>query len=226
LDETRKKEIEKFIDNTEIKLLTAISNGLFNQKNVGGESAWMKIEDTLREAREFLKQDNLVDAETKQATALAHIHDALSKPTSGWRFVNVYAAPIWIYLLGVLVSLFLFFYSDFDNTIETKLGITEDMVFVVSWGIIGGILNSLWRLKESVGGQMNKRSFGIYYLSSPFIGGIFGAITYLVIIGGLISINGTISPSSIIPIIPIAAFAGYNWEWAVGLFNKIADIVK
>lgn len=225
LDEDKEK-ISGYIDNTEVKLLTAIGNGLFNQDGVGGEEAWKKIENLLGEARVFLEQGKFAEAETKQATALGHLHDALTKPKAYWRFVNIHAAPIWIYLLGVLVSLFVFFYSDVDTIIQTKMGVSEDVVYVVAWGVIGGILRALWKIKKSVGGQRHKRSFRIYYLSSPFLGGIFGAITYLLIIGGLVSINGTNSPASIIPILPIAAFAGFNWEWAVGLFNRIADVLS
>jgi len=226
LVQDREKTIREYIDNTEIKLLTAISNGLFDQDGVGGKDAWEKIENLLGEARASLEKKNFAEAETKQATALGYIHDALTKPKAYWRFVNVHAAPIWIYLLGVLVALFVFFYSDVDTMIQTKMGISEDVVFVVAWGVIGGVLRALWKLKKSVGGQKHKRSYRIYYLSSPFLGGIFGAITYLLIIGGLVSINGTNSPTSIIPILPIAAFAGFNWEWAVGLFNRIADILS
>lgn len=224
--EDKKQIISKLIDKTEVKLLTAISNGLFNQKGVGGEAAWTKIELLLGEARNLLEQNKLGDAETKQATALGYFNDALSKPNSYWRFVNVHAGPIWIYLVGILILEIFFFYSGLNTEIQNKLGISEDVVSVVAWGIVGGILRALWKIKTSVGGHRHKRTWRIYYLSSPFLGGIFGAITYLLIIGGLVSINGSNSPTNIIPILPIAAFAGYNWEWAVGLFSRIADIIS
>ena len=133
-DDERKKTIRGYIDNTEIKLLTAISNGLFNQKDIGGEPTWRKIQDLIGEAREHLEKKEFAKSETKQAMALGHIHDALSKTEPYWRFVNVYAGPIWLYLVGILVSLFAFFFINLDAEIQSKMGVSEDVIFVCSVG--------------------------------------------------------------------------------------------
>jgi len=226
LVEEREKTVRNLIDKTEIKLLTAVNNGLFNQKDIGGKDAWIEIEKILGEARNLLNQKKFEDAETKQAIALGYLYHALSRPNAYWKFVNVHAAPIWIYLLGVLVLEFFFFYTDLNTNFQDRLDISKHFIYVVAWGVLGGVLRALWKIKTSVGGNKHKRSFAIYYLSSPFLGGIFGAITYLLIIGGLVSINGDNTPTNIIPILPIAAFAGFNWEWAVGLFSRIADMIS
>ncbi|MDH3822657.1 MAG: hypothetical protein OES19_02840 [Nitrosopumilus sp.] len=226
MTEEREKTVRDLIDKTEIKLLTAINNGLFNQNNIGGKETWIEIEKILGESRNLLEEKKYEDAETKQATASGHLYHALSMTSAYWKFVNVHAGPIWIYLLGVLVLEFLFFYTDLDAHFQNKLDVSIDFLYVVAWGVAGGILRALWKIKTSIGGNKHRRSFTIYYLSSPFLGGIFGAITYLLIIGGLVSISGDISPTSITPILPIAAFAGYNWEWAVGLFSRIADVIS
>lgn len=223
--EDRTEIVRELIDSTEIQLLVAINNGLFNQTQLEDSKPWTEIEDIVKDARHFLKAGNLEDAETQQSIALGHLQEALSKPNASWKFVNVHAGPIWIYLLGILVLEFLFFYTDLDTHIQNKLDISKDFVYVVAWGVLGGILRALWKIKTSVAMHKHKKSFRIYYLSSPFLGGIFGAITYLLILAGMVSINGpNSSTTNIIPILAIAAFAGFNWEWAVGLFQKIADM--
>jgi hypothetical protein len=51
-----------------------------------------------------------------------------------------------------------------------------------------------------------------------------------VIIAGLLSFNGNMAnpntPANPIVIIPIAAFAGFNWEWAVAIFKRIGDLLS
>jgi hypothetical protein len=76
-----------------------------------------------------------------------------------------------------------------------------------------------------------RNAYNIYFISVPFLGGILGAIIYLLLLGGLFALQGGtqsgVSQISINPltIIPFAALAGYNWEWAINLFNRIGDFL-
>jgi hypothetical protein len=79
----------------------------------------------------------------------------------------------------------------------------------------------------TVNDRMYRNSFTIYFISVPFLGGIFGGIVYILIVGGLVSVTqGQITVTNPYAIIPFAAFAGFNWEWAIGIFRKIEDLLK
>jgi len=57
---------------------------------------------------------------------------------------------------------------------------------------------------------------------------MLGSVVYLIILGGLFALQTNDTDSAINPltIIPFAALAGYNWELAINLFNKIGDLLK
>ena len=56
-----------------------------------------------------------------------------------------------------------------------------------AWGAVGGILRGLWFLKDKVGDRRYRKSWWIYFISVPFLGAIFGAIVYFIIVGGLLA---------------------------------------
>jgi hypothetical protein len=58
--------------------------------------------------------------------------------------------------------------------------------------------------------------------SAPFIGGILGAIVYVTIIAGLIILDTDTEgkPRNFV-VMALAAFAGYNWNWAIKRFKSI-----
>lgn len=60
----------------------------------------------------------------------------------------------------------------------------------------------------------------IRFFSAPFIGGIFGDIIYLVIAAGLVVLSKDVAagPRELV-VLAAAAFAGYNWEWALKRFE-------
>lgn len=99
--------------------------------------------------------------------------------------------------------------------------------YAVTWGCIGAVLRGLWYLKENVSKKTYRNAWNIYYLSAPFLGGILGAIVYFIIIGGIISVTTTnVNIQHSIPVILFATLAGFNWEWAVKLFEKIGEILS
>jgi hypothetical protein len=110
-----------------------------------------------------------------------------------------------------------------------KHGIEEAAIHAVTWGCIGGILRGIWYLKDKVSERRYKNSWWIFFLSVPFLGGIFGAIIYLILIAGLLSLGvgqGDSTLSEInrpVVVIPIAALVGFNWEWAITIFKRIGD---
>lgn len=223
--DNQKKVVSKMIDETEGNLRVAINNGLFNENGVKSIT-WLKdIQALLNKARFLLKDNHVEVAENLQSTALAVINDAISKSSSKWKFVNLHAMPIWLYLCGTLVIIFLFFYFQINVSIESKLKIGSTFTYTITWGIIGSILRAFWKLKSSVGGLKHRKSFVNYYLSAPMIGGILGGIIYLIILGGLVSVSNIQQPVNGIPIMVFAALAGFNWEWAVRLFERVEKLL-
>jgi hypothetical protein len=137
--------------------------------------------------------------------------------------------------------------------------IQEAALHAATWGTIGAILRGLWFLKDKVSDRRYRNSFRIYLLSTPFLGGLFGAIFYFMIVAGLFVIapgqatgilnqtttelnasgttasqtestdqaDGTSAENvSTLAIIPLAALAGFNWEWAIIILKRIGESFK
>jgi len=93
-----------------VKLQAEIENGLFEQKKVISDGPkWPQIQDLVRKARTELSS-SLDDAESTQEEALGTYYEAVNKTGPVWRFSGLYAGHLWIFLVGVLVSIFFFYY--------------------------------------------------------------------------------------------------------------------
>lgn len=227
----RKDEIRKQIDNVAIRLQAGLENGLFEQKKVKEKGPqWTEIQNLVSIARDKLDK-NLGEAESRQEEALNTYFVAINNAGAKWRFYGLYAGPIWIFLVGILAATFMFYISGTgDKLTDPKnlfnLLIPRAAVDATAWGIIGSVLRGLWWLRFNVARNNYRKGWNLHYISSPFIGGILGAIVYILILGGLVSVtNQQLTPTNSLAIIPIAAFAGFNWEWAVKLFKKIEKII-
>ena len=219
------------------------------------------IQDNLYMARKSLDNDDLPASEYYVAQALRAYEKALYAPSRTWRFSNVYAGPMWIYLVGFLVSVLVFYWYQLDaNFLNLHVHIQEAALHATTWGTVGAILRGLWFLKDKVSDRRYRNSFRIYLISTPFLGGLFGAIFYFLIVSGLFIIapaqapeilanQTTISESnatttttqtgsanqanntsernvSTLAIIPLAALAGFNWEWAIMILKRIGESFK
>jgi hypothetical protein len=216
------------------KLDRTDENGSIDKKQsdpeVDGEKLYEQIHEELRQAQDTLNDGKYSDSMVCVARARISYLKVLFSKSWKWRFVNMYAGPIWIYLTSFLLSVLAFYIYSFDNIIS-KTGIEHAAINAVTWGCVGGILRGLWYLKDKVSEREYKNSWWTFFVSVPFLGGIFGAIVYLIIIAGIWSL-GVGSTSQGPPdinrpavIIPITALAGFNWEWAVKLFRRIGDLI-
>jgi hypothetical protein len=249
-----------------------IDNGLFDKrhKKLFGkkhkedevqaemDKAFKDIQDNLYMARKSLDYDDLPASEYYVAQALRAYEKALYAPSRIWRFSNVYAVPMWIYLVGFLISVLAFYWVQLDvNFLKLHVSIQEAALHATTWGTVGAILRGLWFLKDKVSDRRYRNSFRIYLISTPFLGGLFGAIFYFLIVSGLFIIapaqapeilsNQTISEPnatttqtgsanqangtsernvSTLAIIPLAALAGFNWEWAIMILKRIGESFK
>jgi hypothetical protein len=225
------------------------NNGLFNGKHnnnksnskdgnnnvsdVDEEFIYKGIHERLKEAKDNLEDEKFSESMVNTSAARLLYLKALFSKSWKWRFVNLYAGPVWIYMTAFLVLVLAFYIYLIDKYFEDIHGVDQAAIHAVTWGCIGGILRGMWYLKDKVSEREYKNSWWIYFLSVPFLGGIFGAIVYLVIIAGLLSLGVGQNNDQGLPqinrplvIVPIAALAGFNWEWSVRIFKRIGDLLS
>jgi len=124
--------------------------------------------------------------------------------------------------------LFIFYYYDLNSALLKEfplLGTDSIAIEAVSWGVIGGLLRGLWWLWKNVNKRQFRKAWIIWFISTPFLGGILGGIAYLLIFAGLLAVSGVEDkngPNSVF-VMSIAALAGFNWEWIVEQFNRVRE---
>jgi len=221
-EESRLVTVRKDIDTVDTKVNVAAGNGLFqNQTAVTANT----IQDILRRARTAADENNLTEAETQMSLANTEFYAALNQTKRNWRFLNVYAIHVWMYLASFLVGIFLFYYYDLATILSNNDNFQLIAIYAATWGCIGSILRGFWYLRDKVDLRKYSNSWIIYFLSTPFIGGILGVIVYLLIVGGLVSISqNQFNIDHVLVILPFSALAGFNWWWAIDLFIKIGGI--
>jgi hypothetical protein len=214
------------------------NNGLFNgehgntNSNGGvedGEEAYKNIHEQLKKAKDNLDEHNYSDCTRDTSLARLFYLKTLYSKSWRWRFVNLYAGPVWIYLATYLVLVMAFYIYFVDKYFQDTTGVDQAAIHAVTWGCIGSVLRGMWYLKDKVSEREYKNSWWIYFVSTPFLGGIFGAIIYLVMIAGILSLgveqgDNELQINRPLVIVPIAALAGFNWEWAVKMFRRIGDL--
>jgi hypothetical protein len=243
----RRNMFRDSIDQIDVSVNAGAENGLFEEikDDKTPNDIFTRILGKLDEAKTSLKNDEYPYKETerKLSEATELYSKALYKRKWYWRYVNMYGVYVWIYLIGILAAIFLvFFYG--RVTLTTNLGIDQAALNAAAWGVIAAVLRALWFLRGTVDERRYRKSSNLYFISIPFIGGILGSVVYLIILGGLLAISTTTitttntittaaaNPKTItatpnpLAIIPFAALAGYNWEWAINIFNRIGDLVQ
>lgn len=275
-----KKRLYDRIDLLDTKINQLVDNGVFTPQGTEDKlideqraPSMDSIQEQLLKARKSLDNSQFSECETYLALARALVSRAIYSKTPFWRFLNIHAGHIWIYLIGILVAIAAIYFigiidcgnqissyvtlssnssSNLNSTLKgqassvpittssnsslptvgtmcffnSKLSFNAAGVYAVTWGCIGAILRGLWYLKDSVDERTYSNSWTIYFLSAPFLGGILGAIVYFIIIGGLLTVTREVQINNVIPIIALAALAGFNWEWAVKIFYKIGDALS
>jgi hypothetical protein len=205
---------------------TASENGLFDGiQEISLECILNKIKDA-RDRLEKSKPPDFSQCDHDLSTAADYYFKAVNSAPKSWRFLNIYAIHIWIYLIAFLCLLFIFYY-ELDSSLSTKfgfLGANLTAIYVIAWGVIGGILRGLWWLWHNVNKRQYRKVWIIWFISTPFLGGILGAIAYLLIFAGLMAVSEDKNkiPNSMLVIVT-AALAGFNWEWIVERFNRIKE---
>ena len=266
--EKTKKKLLREINSIDSWTSSLVDNGLFDKKHKRLfdkedktsklNEAFKAIQGNLYAARKHLYGGDLELSDYYASEALRSYDKALYTPSRLWRFSNVYGGPMWIYLIGFLVAVLAFYWVQLDTNIlrlnPPGVRIQEAALHATTWGTVGAILRGLWYLKDKVSDRRYRNSYRIYLLSVPFLGGLFGAILYFMLVAGLFIIAPAQAPAilnqtntepnatqtgsmaqantspagnvSTVAIIPLAALAGFNWEWAIMIFKRIGDSFK
>jgi hypothetical protein len=223
---SRRNMFRGSIDQIDLSANAGAENGLFEGD---AEKIFGEIHEKLNDAKGNLSKEEYPYPKTEKniSEAIKLYSKALYARRLSWRLVNMDGAYMWFYLIGILAGVFfVFFYG--RELLTTNLGIDQAALNAGAWGVIAAILRAMWFLRGTVDERRYRKSWNLYFISIPFIGGILGSIVYLIILGGLLALSTTTTTAGINPlaIIPFAALAGYNWEWAINIFNRIGELVE
>ena len=105
----------------------------------GKQDYFEDIQSNLRAAREKLYAGDLVDSEYYTSLALRLYDKALYSTSRIWRFSNIYAGPMWIYLIGFLAGVLAFYWYQLDmNVLKLHVTVQEAALHAATWGCVGG----------------------------------------------------------------------------------------
>lgn len=219
------KKYEDKIKQLDTKVTVGDQNGLFL---VQPKVTIQPILDKLKEARKNIdtKPPDFPNCDHNLSLAASDYFKAVHYAPRLWKFQNIYAGHLFIYLVLVLSTIFVYYYN-FGTFLVTKLNITQLAFDATMWGVIGGILRGLWWLWYNVNRGSVRKSWIVWFVSTPFIGGILGALVFLIVSGGLLVITGKNTEiSNPLAIMVLSALAGFNWEWAIGVIRKVENLIN
>ncbi|MGC1930832.1 MAG: hypothetical protein WA667_17820 [Candidatus Nitrosopolaris sp.] len=243
----QKNEVEVILGKVDEVITAASENGLFDGEEAAttaranrlfGDPAtnaqfyqdpFLTLETTLEDVRNNLNGQNFnyANCHLKLGTLWKNLSTIENKRKWQWRLKNVYAANVWAYLAGFLLIVVIFYLFQGGKTISKIIGINETAIGACAWGIVGGILRGFWWLWYNINRRSYRRRWQTWFISTPLLGGIFGAIVYFLIVSGTVIVTGqkanTINNQE--AILFLAAFAGFNWDWITSLWKSLADSV-
>jgi hypothetical protein len=176
----------------------------------------------------------LDECEHQIAIASGKFSNALYNTDVNWRFNNIYAGWIWIYLISFLILDLTFFVAIVSEPSRLDAVFGENSsayligIYATMWGVVGGILRALWYLRNVVDDRKYRNSFLQFNLSAPFFGGIFGSFSYFIMLAGLLVDNGTAQGQieNIFLMICVSSILGFSWPNMVQLIKNLADSIS
>ncbi len=246
-DEYRRKDLNGKIDAIYLAVWASQENGLFDLQSIKiqgikSQVIFQKLESARANLR--IKSQNFSQAQRYYDEAERDYYAAVN--SKGWRlwfwrFCNLYAYDIWAILIFYLVSVFVvYFYfihcapgsttCNISTVFPNPILVPRNGVFAVVWGAIGGILQGLYKLSKHISNRDYRKGWIINFISTPFIGGLLGAIVYFLLSAGLLALSegeaNINSDKSTLAVIAVAGYAGFSWETAVNWFKKVGVQVQ
>lgn len=216
------------LDQLEETLVCADENGLF--KNTANAQAYTDIMGNMAAAYEELQnQTNPVEKRVLRAWQkyrLAHhqFNQAQNSASFWWRFQYLFGGPFIVYLVALLALTFLAWFLFGPKLSDSKILWIPSWAYL--WGLVGSILHGLWSHWQHVSDRRLRKAWFSWYLLLPFLGGILGALMYLVFFAGFIAATGGVQIQSEYFVMLLSALAGFSTEWAVKTLHEVTELIK
>ena len=137
-DLKERNKLQEAIDRIDVWITTAVENGLFTKNKV----TYNSMINNLKSARSNLKEGNLIECDYKLDLVLDQYSDAANNTSRRWKLFNIYAIDVWIYLIGFLAVVFIFYFNGLNSILKSP-PFAESAIHAATWGIIGAILRGL-----------------------------------------------------------------------------------
>lgn len=220
-------------------IAAAGENGLFAGSNEAkAAQMFKKLEEIRTNWNDLSKRASSEETFYEVKLELTNLFHSASRY---WLFKYLYGGPAWIYFVGSLALVYIFYLffvrctTDFCHIIPSSLyyslqtlSVPASGLYATTWGIIGAILQGLYWNWQNVSNLAYRKSWLIWAISIPFLGGIFGALVYFLLASGLLILSsGSTNIADINKINPyiiiaIAIYSGYNWQNAINWLTQIA----
>jgi len=106
------------------------------------------------------------------------------------------------------------------------LGISGTIHHPAFLGLAGAVLKSLYWLQYQINKGLLRPRWFAYFMVAPFVGVLLGALSSLAVkVGFKLASGGGGTAPDWRAIGLVAAFAGFNWEWALEKFRAGAEVV-
>ncbi len=216
-----------FIKEVQGTLLSYLEKGLF----VELEEESDKVRKYLSNALEAFNDKDFVKANDLALAAEDHIHRAYYRASWIWR-CNVRFRPfIVLYSVSILLLIFYFGWSEAPHQIG-RLKVDPDgkvwgvPLTMLAFGASGALLRVLYWVNVKVARGDFRPQFQLSNLLAPWIGALFGAITFAVVQAGLWTFQeGTNGDLKADPWAAqaLAALAGFSWEWVIHNLTRLME---
>lgn len=219
--------LKNALDKLERALEVANENGLLKNDS----KTYEEIIDNIIEALLDLSDNSpkplevrIIEARKKFSLAHFRFNKIINSTSFWWRFKYSLGGPVLLYLLTMLISMFLAWIFFSSILLDSYILWVPSWAYL--WGTIGGILQGLWWLWQHVSNRNLRKNWFVWYTILPFMGAIFGALTYLIFFAGFIVATGESEITSEFFVILLSALAGFSSRWAVQTLNKLTTVIK
>jgi hypothetical protein len=208
---------------------------------------WLSIDAGARFDRRLAAATDLIDAENtaqggRAALKLSQAEHVLQLAwwSTHWnRWKPTYGLPLWLWVTVPLVAaLGGTIWAIFDQALYPSgvdLDLPTAFFGAALWGLAGGLVNGLRTVHLRVQAQDFERDRIAWYGLSPILGLAFGAIVFLLFIGGLLSTGQDLQPGAATagaadaadavvnptPILLLAVLAGFAQNAFIGALQQI-----
>src|SRR6266496_1293632 len=215
--ETEKQIAERNLSSLESEFAVAQEWRLFPQQDGAENKTATEIFASIKAAGDAIKTNDVIAANA----SLLKGREALNRAQSRWWYLanNRFGVmPILLTAAGTLIIYwFLFIYL-------LNLSFSDATHHTVFWGRAGAVLRSLYWLQQKTNRGLLRPRWFTYFAIAPFVGVILGAIaTLLLRVGVRITNKSATALPDWETVAVVAAFAAFNWEWALDKFKLGVD---